>query len=244
MKYGIREIWAFVWHTLKEPDFILSSNVMPNLTLANSLVLLSSPVNGEGITINNLFITGPAINCYWLMNLKQNMHVKALLAIGDFQTETTTRLNDWKVTVGNNQDPLENQTILSSTSGGREVKINAWGQWVAIIRTTDTDFLELGFVAVFAKPFDCNLVNTFTVDGLPDTIWVGSNHTYVLVNSLIANCIDYVTVSLQGTTGLPAFISFNKETNNLNVTPGSSDFGTFMLDFTVKTHFDGLAPTS
>ena len=222
MKYGIREIWAFVWHTLKEPDFILSSNVMPNLTLANSLVLLSSPVNGEGITINNLFITGPAINCYWLMNLKQNMHVKALLAIGDFQTETTTRLNDWKVTVGNNQDPLENQTILSSTSGGREVKINAWGQWVAIIRTTDTDFLELGFVAVFAKPFDCNLVNTFTVDGLPGTIWV----------------------SLQGTTGLPAFISFNKETNNLNVTPGSSDFGTFMLDFTVKTHFDGLAPTS
>ena len=106
LKYGVREIWAFVWHTLKEPDFILSSDVMPNLTLANSLFILSSPVNGEGMRIDNLFITGPAINCYWLMNLKKNMHVKALLVIGDFPNGGNSRLSDWKVTVGNNPYPL------------------------------------------------------------------------------------------------------------------------------------------
>jgi hypothetical protein len=87
LKYGIREIWAFAWYTLKEPDFILISDVDTNTTKGNSLVLLSSPINGEGINKNSLFTTGPAINCYWMMKLKEKMHVKSLLVIGKFEQD-------------------------------------------------------------------------------------------------------------------------------------------------------------
>jgi hypothetical protein len=48
---------------------------------------LSSPINGEGINKNSLFTTGPAINCYWMMKLKEKMHVKSLLVIGKFEQD-------------------------------------------------------------------------------------------------------------------------------------------------------------
>ena len=38
-------------------------------------------------------------------------------------------------------------------------------------------------------------------------------------------------------------MSFNAATNNLTVNPGPNDFGTFTLDFTVKTKYDGMAPS-
>ena len=57
------------------------------------------------------------------------------------------------------------------------MKVDAWGQHVAIIKTTATAALKLGFVGVFATPFDCNLNNIVTVASLPETIFVGSTHT-------------------------------------------------------------------
>jgi hypothetical protein len=42
----------------------------------------SSTVN-IGLIANTLFSTGPAVNCYWKMDLGKSMHVKAVLVIGD-----------------------------------------------------------------------------------------------------------------------------------------------------------------
>jgi hypothetical protein len=36
-------------------------------------------------------------------------------------------------------------------------------------------------------------------------------------------------------------MSFNTANNVLTVTPGPTNFGTFILDFTVKTIYDGMA---
>ena len=72
--------------------------------------------------------------------------------------------------------------------------VDAWGQHVAIIKTTATAALKLGFVGVFATPYDCNLINTVTVASLPETIFVESTHTYTVVNSLNASCIESITV--------------------------------------------------
>ncbi len=79
------------------------------------------------------------------------------------------------------------------------------------------------------------------MESLPETIFIGSNHTYSLVNVLNAACIDYVSVISSGSFGLPAFMSFNTTTNILSVSPTPTDFGTFTLDFKVKTLYDGLA---
>jgi hypothetical protein len=38
-------------------------------------------------------------------------------------------------------------------------------------------------------------------------------------------------------------MDFNLQTNILTVTPGPTDIGTFNLDFSVKTLFDGMAPS-
>ncbi len=114
---------------------------------------------------------------------------------------------------------------------------------MAIIRTTNTAPLNLAYVATFATLYDCNIPNTFTVASLPQTIFVGSTHTYALVNSMNEACIDYVSVVLQGTTSLPAFMSFNALTNVLTATTGLSNFGIFTLNFTVKTKYDGIAPS-
>ena len=72
--------------------------------------------------------------------------------------------------------------------------MDAWGQHVAIIKTTETAALKLGFVGVFATQFDCNLTNTVTVASLPETIFVGSTHTYAVMNSLNASCIESIAV--------------------------------------------------
>ena len=57
------------------------------------------------------------------------MHVKVVLIIGDYETQANTQ--DWKLTVGNNPDPLLNPQVfpLSGTSltWATEVKVDAWG---------------------------------------------------------------------------------------------------------------------
>ena len=120
------------------------------------------------------------------------MHVKAVLMIGNYVTQANTK--DWIITVGNNSNPNLNPTIFSSTIWARETKIGAWGQIVAIIRTTSTAPLQLGYVGVFASLYDCSITNTFIVASLPETILSGTIHTYTLVNSLDASCIDVVSV--------------------------------------------------
>ncbi len=87
-----------------------------------------------------------------------------------------------------------NPTIFSSSVWAREIKVGAWGRFVAIIRTTSSAPLQLGFVGVFASLHDCSITNTFVVASLPETIIADTTHTYFLVNSLDASCIDYVSV--------------------------------------------------
>jgi hypothetical protein len=43
--YSFREIWAFAWVPFYENNSILSADQMPNLSLPNSVRLVSSPVN-------------------------------------------------------------------------------------------------------------------------------------------------------------------------------------------------------
>jgi hypothetical protein len=88
--YSIREIWAFAWVPFDETNSFLSSDVVPNLTLNNSVHILSNPTEGFGLKSNTLFSTGPAVNCFWKMDLKTSLHVKAVLVIGDWETCATT----------------------------------------------------------------------------------------------------------------------------------------------------------
>ena len=93
------------------------------------------------------------------------MHVKAVLLIGDYVDKTNTQ--DWMLTVGDNVDPHLNPMILSSMTWATEVKVDAWGQFVAIIRTTGAKPLVLGYVGVFASLYDCKKII------LPTIIQVG-----------------------------------------------------------------------
>jgi hypothetical protein len=99
----------------------------------------------------------------------------------------------------------------------------------------------LGYVGVFATDYDCNQTNTVTVASLPETIFVASTHTYTVENTLNLSCIESITVIKLGLAGLPTFMNFSPATNRLTVTPELTDFGTFTLQFTVKTFYDGLA---
>jgi hypoxanthine-guanine phosphoribosyltransferase len=49
------------------------------------------------------------------MDLGSSKHVKAVLIIGDVLDSGTsqTTLGDWKLTVGNNSDPLQNLTFFT-----------------------------------------------------------------------------------------------------------------------------------
>ena len=78
--------------------------------------------------------------------------------------------------------------------GGKEFIVDAWGQYVAIIKTEATTALKLGYVGVFAADYDCNLTNTVTIPSLPATIFVVSSHTFDVVNSLNSSCIESITV--------------------------------------------------
>ena len=48
---------------------------------------------------------------------------------------------------------------------------------------------------------------------------------------------------MQGTSSLPAFMSFNSITNNLTVTPGVADFGLYTLQITYTSDYDGMNPS-
>ena len=82
---------------------------MPNVSLVNSVHIneaLPTSVTVGGIKTDTLFSTGPATNCFWMMDLGSSKHVKVVLIIGDYVTKANTQ--DWKLTVGNNPDPLLN----------------------------------------------------------------------------------------------------------------------------------------
>ena len=121
------------------------------------------------------------------------------------------------MTVGDNVDPLLNPTILSSSTWATEVKVDTWGQFVAIIRTTGAKPLVLGYVAVFASLYDCKKII------LPTRIQVGSRQSYQIVDVL---CNPIITaVVLQGLSSLPGFMSFDAVSMTLTVTPEVSDIG-------------------
>jgi hypothetical protein len=84
------------------------------------------------------------------------MHVKVVVIIGDWLAKINT--SDWVLKVGDNPNPLMNPTILSSSLWATEIKVDAWGRFVSIIRRTDTNPLNLGYVGVFATPYDCNRI--------------------------------------------------------------------------------------
>jgi hypothetical protein len=104
---------------------------MPNTSLVDS-VIINEPLptfDLGGIKTDGLFSTGPAINCWWMMNLGSSLHVKVVLIIGDYATKANT--NDWKLTVGNNLNPLLNLQVfpVSGTSSlwATEIKVCNWG---------------------------------------------------------------------------------------------------------------------
>ena len=186
---------AYSWFPFDEntSGVILTSDVMPNTSLINSVhVNIVGTITNTfgGIKDDSLFSTGPAVNCFWMMNLGSSMHVKAVLLMGDYNNKANTA--NWSLTVGDNSNPILNAVIISSSVWARDIKVGAWGQFVAIIRSTATSFLRLAYVGVFATAYDCNLTNTFTVASLPATIPVGSTYTYTVINSLNAICIDSV----------------------------------------------------
>jgi hypothetical protein len=111
----IREIWAYSWAPFDENNSIISAYEINNPTLGNSVHLVSSPIQNVGIMANTLFETGPAMNCFWKMDLGSSKHVKSVLIIGDVLDSGTsqTTLGDWKLTVGNNSDPLQNLTFFT-----------------------------------------------------------------------------------------------------------------------------------
>ena len=121
------------------------------------------------------------------------MHIKAVLVIGQVSDTSagSSTLANWVLTIGNNSDPILNPTFMSATTKwNMSIDVNAWGQNVAIHRTDRNAPLILGYVAVFAAAYDCNLTNTVTVASLPATIPTSSTHTYTVTNSLNASCIE------------------------------------------------------
>jgi hypothetical protein len=86
---------------------------MPNGSLINSVHIEENLPTGPdhltsvgGIKTDDFFSTAPAVNCWWMMNLRSSMHVKVVLIIGDYSTKANTQ--DWKLTVGDNPNPLLN----------------------------------------------------------------------------------------------------------------------------------------
>ena len=103
---------------------------------------------------------------------------------------------------------------------------------MAIIRTTATNPLVLGYVGVFATLYDCKKII------LPTEIQVGSSQSYPIVDAL---CNPIITsMVLQGTSSLPTFMSFDAAKKNLTVTPGVADIGSYTLDITFTSDYDGL----
>ena len=63
--YNLAEFRAYPWIPFDENNSIITSDVMPNASLANS-VHFASDVN-TGLDFNSYFSTGPATNCFWKM---------------------------------------------------------------------------------------------------------------------------------------------------------------------------------
>jgi hypothetical protein len=61
---------------------------------------------------------------------------------------------------------------------------------VAIVKPDAIAPLVLGYVGVFATPYNCNLNNTVTVASLPAFISTNSTYNYTVENSLNAACIE------------------------------------------------------
>ena len=79
---------------------------------------------------NTLFQTGPAVNCFWKMDLGSSMHIKAVLVIGQVSDTSagSSTLANWVLTIGNNSDPILNPTFMSATTKwNMSIDVNAWG---------------------------------------------------------------------------------------------------------------------
>ena len=88
------------------------------LNLYNSVHLVSSPTVNIGLKANTLFSTGPAVNCYWKMDLGTSMHVKAVLIVGQVLDTNAgiSTLANWKLTVGESSVPTLNPIFKSATT--------------------------------------------------------------------------------------------------------------------------------
>jgi hypothetical protein len=84
------------------------------------------------------------------------MHVKAVLLIGDYANKENTM--DWELNVGDDENPLNNRLIFSSSLWAKEFKVDAWGRFVGISRISGDFPLVLGYVGVFADIYDCNKI--------------------------------------------------------------------------------------
>lgn len=142
--------------------------------------------------------------------------------------------------VGDNTNILLNTLIGSFTVWAKEIKVGVYGKYVAIIRTTSTSLLTLGYVGVFATSYDCS--NMDTVTNLPANTWISSTKTFSF-NNMNSACSLTVSIVLAGTSSLPAFMLFNVSTKILTVSPGASDFGSYSLTASYKTIYDGMEPS-
>ena len=82
---------------------------MPNASLVDSVninIVGMVTYDFGGIKNDRLFSTGPKADCFWKMDLGSSMHVKVVLIMGDYTTKANTA--DWKLTVGNDSNPLLN----------------------------------------------------------------------------------------------------------------------------------------
>ena len=61
--YNFAELRAYPWIPFDETNSVITSDVMPNASLANSVHFASDP--NTGLEFNSYFSTGPAPNCFW-----------------------------------------------------------------------------------------------------------------------------------------------------------------------------------
>ena len=99
-----------------------------------------------------------------------------------------------------------------------------------MIRTTATAPLKLGYMGVFATSIDCIK--------LPATIPVGSSLSYSILDETCNPTL--LNLVLQGSSGLPSFMSFNISTNILTVTPETADIDLYTLDASFSRITDGI----
>ena len=72
---------------------------------------------------------------------------------------------------------------------------------------------------------------------------IESTEVLSLNPNLDAACNPTFTVVQDGTTGLPAFMTFDGLTFQLTVSPGATDYGSYTLKISFTTTYDGMAPS-